>query len=143
MTRGELGARCGLSRTTLYEVAGRLVDSGLVIATVPDTGPRRPGRPAEKLALNPAAGPLLGIDFGRCHVRLAAITAAGDEISTVLAGHTLPPLRVMRLHPHIGGGFSHAGMDAELTAFRTRPLDHTGGGAPAVPLGPHQSGRRC
>ncbi len=88
MTRGELGARCGLSRTTLYEVTGRLVDSGLVIATVPDTGRRRPGRPAEKLAVNPAVGRLLGIDFGRRHVRLAAITAAGDEISTVGGTHS-------------------------------------------------------
>ncbi|MET8450409.1 ROK family protein [Streptomyces sp. NPDC005209] len=88
MTRGELGARCGLSRTTLYKVAGRLVDSGLVIATVPDTEPRRPGRPAEKLALNPAAGRLLGIDFGRHHVRLAAITVAGNEISTVGGTHS-------------------------------------------------------
>ncbi|MFF8867527.1 ROK family protein [Streptomyces sp. NPDC015139] len=88
MTRGELGARCGLSRTTLYEVTGRLVDSGLVIATVADTGRRRPGRPAEKLAVNPAVGRLLGIDFGRRHVRLAAITAAGDEISTVGGTHS-------------------------------------------------------
>ncbi|MFF0042373.1 ROK family protein [Streptomyces mirabilis] len=88
MTRGELGARCGLSRTTLYKVAGRLVDSGLVIATVSDAEPRRPGRPAEKLALNPAAGRHLGIDFGRCHVRLAAITVAGDEISTVGGTHS-------------------------------------------------------
>ncbi|MEW2047609.1 hypothetical protein [Streptomyces sp. NPDC005476] len=89
MTRGELGARCGLSRTTLYEVTGRLVDSGLVIATVPDTGRRRrPGHPAEKLALHPAVGRLPGIDFGRRHVRLAAITAPGDEISTVGGTHS-------------------------------------------------------
>ncbi|MFI6495382.1 ROK family protein [Streptomyces sp. NPDC050564] len=59
-----------------------------MIATVPDTEPRRPGRPAEKLALNPAAGRLLGIDFGRRHVRVAAITAAGNEISTVGGTHS-------------------------------------------------------
>ncbi|MDQ0808400.1 hypothetical protein QFZ63_000114 [Streptomyces sp. B3I7] len=60
-TRGEVDRR-GLSPTTLYKVVGRTVDSGLVIATVPDTEPRRPARPAAKLALNPAAGRLLGID---------------------------------------------------------------------------------
>ncbi|MFI5681390.1 ROK family protein [Streptomyces cellulosae] len=57
-----------------------------MIATVPDTEPRRRGRPAEKLALNPLAGRALGIDFGRRHVRLAAITGAHNEIST--AGET-------------------------------------------------------
>ncbi|MFG2793768.1 ROK family protein [Streptomyces sp. NPDC048419] len=83
MTRSELGARCGLSRTTLYKVAGRLVDRGLVTATVPDTERRGRGRPAEKLAFNPAAGRLLGVDFSRRHVRLAALTAARKEIHTV------------------------------------------------------------
>ncbi|MEU6553115.1 ROK family protein [Streptomyces sp. NPDC046915] len=88
MTRSELGARSALSRTTLYKVVGVLVDRGLVIATVPDTEPRGRGRPAEKLALNPAVGRALGIDFGRRHVRLAAITAAHNEISTVSATHS-------------------------------------------------------
>lgn len=89
LTRGELGELCGLSRTTLYEVVSRLVDSGLVIATVPDDGPRGRGRPAEKLALNPEVGRVLGIDFGRRVVRVAAMTVVHDDIST--ASEALSP----------------------------------------------------
>lgn len=43
LTRSELGELSGLSRTTLYEVVSRLVDSGQVIAAVPDSTPRRRG----------------------------------------------------------------------------------------------------
>ncbi|WP_308401293.1 ROK family transcriptional regulator [Streptomyces sp. AC512_CC834] len=82
LTRGELGELCGLSRTTLYEVVSRLVDHGLVIATVPDAGPRGRGRPAERLALNPDAGRSLGIDFGRRIVRVAATAVPHDDIGT-------------------------------------------------------------
>ncbi|MGI5401395.1 ROK family protein [Streptomyces sp. CA-135486] len=77
LTRSELGQLSGLSRTTLYEVVSRLVDSGQVIAAVPDSTPRRRGRPAEKLVLNPEAGRVLGIDFGRRAVRVVAV--AGDQ----------------------------------------------------------------
>ncbi|MGF0175760.1 ROK family protein [Streptomyces sp. Marseille-Q5077] len=77
LTRSELGELSGLSRTTLYEVVSRLVDSGQVIAAVPDSAPRRRGRPAEKLVLNPDAGRVLGIDFGRRAVRVVAV--AGDH----------------------------------------------------------------
>ncbi|WP_328869806.1 ROK family protein [Streptomyces sp. NBC_00287] len=77
LTRSELGELSGLSRTTLYEVVSRLVDSGQVIAAVPDSTPRRRGRPAEKLAVNPDAGRVLGIDFGRRAVRVVAV--AGDH----------------------------------------------------------------
>ncbi|MGW0555860.1 ROK family protein [Streptomyces sp. NPDC002926] len=77
LTRSELGQLSGLSRTTLYEVVSRLVDGGQVIAAVPDSTPRRRGRPAEKLVLNPEAGRVLGIDFGRRAVRVVAV--AGDH----------------------------------------------------------------
>lgn len=89
LTRGELGELCGLSRTTLYEVVSRLVDRGLVVATVPDTGPRGRGRPAERLALNPDAGRVLGIDFGPRTVRVAAMAVPHDDIGT--AGEQCPP----------------------------------------------------
>ncbi|MDJ1134792.1 hypothetical protein [Streptomyces iconiensis] len=53
LTRGELGRLCALSRTTLYDVVGSLMDSGAVIAWVPEVKERKRGRPAEKLSLNP------------------------------------------------------------------------------------------
>ncbi|MFD6191869.1 ROK family protein [Streptomyces sp. NPDC060275] len=84
LTRGELGELCGLSRTTLYEVVSRLVDQGLVVATVPDAGPRGRGRPAELLALNPDAGRVLGVDFGRRAVRVAAMAVLHDDVGTAV-----------------------------------------------------------
>ncbi|WP_328440800.1 ROK family protein [Streptomyces sp. NBC_00444] len=80
LTRSELGELSGLSRTTLYEVVSRLVDSGQVIAAVPDSTPRRRGRPAEKLVLNPEAGRVLGIDFGRRTVRVVAVVGDREDL---------------------------------------------------------------
>lgn len=80
LTRSELGELSGLSRTTLYEVVSRLVDSGQVIAAVPDSTHRRRGRPAEKLILNPEAGRVLGIDFGRRAVRVVAVAGDRDDL---------------------------------------------------------------
>ncbi|MGA5899212.1 ROK family protein [Streptomyces venetus] len=80
LTRSELGELSGLSRTTLYEVVSRLVDSGQVIAAVPDSIPRRRGRPAEKLVLNPDVGRVLGIDFGRRAVRVVAVARDYDDL---------------------------------------------------------------
>ncbi|WP_327686384.1 ROK family transcriptional regulator [Streptomyces sp. NBC_00467] len=97
LTRSELGKLSGLSRTTLYEVVSRLVDSGQVIAAVPDSTPRRRGRPAEKLILNPQAGRVLGIDFARRAVRVVAVDrddlgrddlGRHDAISTASEAHS-------------------------------------------------------
>ncbi|MFG1669130.1 ROK family protein [Streptomyces sp. Y7] len=79
LTRSELGELSGLSRTTLYEVVSRLVDSGQVIAAVPDSTPRGRGRPAEKLMVNPEAGRVLGVDFGRRAVRVVAVAGDRDD----------------------------------------------------------------
>ncbi|WP_247706278.1 ROK family transcriptional regulator [Streptomyces liliiviolaceus] len=87
LTRSELGKLCGLSRTTLYEVVSKLVDAGTIVATVPDNASRGRGRPAEKLELNPAAGCVLGIDFGHQSIRVAALVPARREIRTVVETH--------------------------------------------------------
>jgi predicted NBD/HSP70 family sugar kinase len=86
LTRGELGALCGLSRTTLYDVVGVLMDDGTVVASVPEAARRKRGRPAEVLALNPGAGRLLGIEFARRAVRVAVMDAA-HEIGTAGEPH--------------------------------------------------------
>ncbi|MEU0845847.1 ROK family transcriptional regulator [Streptomyces sp. NPDC005962] len=87
LTRGELGERCGLSRTTLYDVVGALMDSGAVSASVPRVGGRGRGRPAEKLSSNPWAADLLGIDFARQAVRVAAMTTVHGSISSASEPH--------------------------------------------------------
>ena len=89
LTRGELGALCGLSRTTLYDAVSALMANGAVLASIPETAQRKRGRPAEVLALNPAAGLSLGIEFARRAVRVAAMDTAREIVGTVGEAHDL------------------------------------------------------
>ncbi|WP_244189204.1 ROK family transcriptional regulator [Streptomyces incarnatus] len=87
LTRGQLGTLCGLSRTTLYDVVAALMDNGTVVASVPETARRKRGRPAELLALNSAAGHVLGIEFARRAVRVAAMDAGHEIVGTAGEPH--------------------------------------------------------
>jgi len=78
LTRSELGTLCGLSRTTLYDAVGALMDNGTILASVPEAARRKRGRPAEVLALNSGTGLLLGIEFARRAVRVATMDAAQE-----------------------------------------------------------------
>ncbi|MDI5972841.1 ROK family protein [Streptomyces sp. SL13] len=87
LSRGELGARCGLSRTTLYDIVAALVANGAVVASAPQAGPRRRGRPVERLALNPGAGQAIGVDFARRAVHVAAVNVAHEVVGTASQAH--------------------------------------------------------
>ncbi|MHA4817698.1 ROK family protein [Streptomyces aculeolatus] len=87
LSRGELGTRCGLSRTTLYDIVGDLIANGAVVATVPLAEERRRGRPVEKLSLNPDAGQALGIDFARRAVHVAAVNVAHEIVGSASEQH--------------------------------------------------------
>ncbi|WP_432026351.1 ROK family transcriptional regulator [Streptomyces sp. 1222.5] len=87
LTRGELGPLSGLSRTTLYDAVGALMDNGTLLASVPEVARRRRGRPAEVLTLNPGAGRLLGIEFARRAVRVAATDATQAIFGTTGEPH--------------------------------------------------------
>lgn len=87
LSRGELGTRCGLSRTTLYDIVGDLIASGAVVAAVPLAEERRRGRPVEKLSLNPDAGQALGIDFARRAVHVAAVNVAHEIVGSASEQH--------------------------------------------------------
>ncbi|MFI6565965.1 hypothetical protein [Streptomyces sp. NPDC050534] len=78
LTRSELGTLCGLSRTTLYDAVGTLMDNDTVLASIPEAARRKRGRPAEVLALSPGNGLLLGIEFARRAVRMATMDAAHE-----------------------------------------------------------------
>ncbi|MFJ7073687.1 ROK family protein [Streptomyces sp. NPDC098781] len=82
LSRGELVALSGLSRTTLYDIVVALVDGGTVTVSVPEVARRGRGRPVEKLALNPAAGQVIGIDFARQAVRVATASITHEVIAT-------------------------------------------------------------
>ncbi|MFI0939846.1 ROK family protein [Streptomyces sp. NPDC021020] len=87
LSRAELGARCGLSRTTLYDIVGDLAATGAVVASVPDAGQRRRGRPVERLALDPAAGQAIGIDLARRAVHVAVVNVAHEVVGTTSRAH--------------------------------------------------------
>ncbi|MDI2125618.1 ROK family transcriptional regulator [Yinghuangia seranimata] len=79
VTRTELAATCGLSRSTVTQRVNRLLDTGLVVEE--GNGASEGGRPPTVLALAPGGGVLLAADLGATHARLAVAGLGG----TVLA----------------------------------------------------------
>lgn len=87
LSRAELGDRSGLSRTTLHDIVAGLVGNGSVVAGTPHVEVRKRGRPVEKLSLNPTAGEVVGIDFARRAVHVAAVNFAHDVIGSASEAH--------------------------------------------------------
>ncbi|GGT96067.1 ROK family transcriptional regulator [Actinomadura citrea] len=83
LSRAEIARSSGLSRSTLSEIVSALLERGAVVtATAEATGRRSPGRPAELVTLNPAAGRTLGMDFGHRRVHVAVADAAQQVAAT-------------------------------------------------------------
>jgi predicted NBD/HSP70 family sugar kinase len=81
-TRAEIGALTGLSRSTVFQRVGALLDRGLLRdggATSPSTG----GRPPSVLAFNEAAGVVLAADLGVTHGRVAVADLDGRILDEV------------------------------------------------------------
>ncbi|MCT2581570.1 ROK family transcriptional regulator [Actinophytocola gossypii] len=88
LSRGALGTRSGLSRTTLHDILGALQASGAVVTVAQDgTAPRGRGRPAETLTLNPDAGQAIGIDFARRAVHVAIVNVAHEVVGSASEPH--------------------------------------------------------
>jgi predicted NBD/HSP70 family sugar kinase len=72
-SRADVARETGLSRTTVSTLVAALLDEGVVVER-PDRMPSAPsrgsGRPATMLTLNPAAGGVVGIDFGHEDIRV-------------------------------------------------------------------------
>lgn len=82
LSRGELAERVGLSRTTLSEITGHLLERGAIIVAEKDAATRAgSGRPAERLALDPASGQFLGVDFGHRRVTVAVADASHEIVA--------------------------------------------------------------
>lgn len=82
-SRADIARLTGLSRTTISSLVAELTRSGLIGEAKGD-GPSASagrGRPGVLLALQPAAGAAVGIDFGHTHLRVAI----SDLSSRVLA----------------------------------------------------------
>lgn len=83
LSRGDLAKRVGLSRTTLSEITANLLQRGAIIVADTDAATRAgSGRPAERLALDPASGQFLGVDFGHRRVHVAVADASHDVIAS-------------------------------------------------------------
>jgi predicted NBD/HSP70 family sugar kinase len=78
VTRTELTAITGLSRSTVAKIIRDLIANG-VVAEEPRLDSAGRGRPATALRLTPRAGLVGGLDFGHSHVR-AAVATAGEHV---------------------------------------------------------------
>jgi len=83
LSRAEIAARTGISRTTISEITGSLLASRSITVVATDAlGRSGRGRPAELLALDPSAGQFLGIDFGHRRVHVSIADASHDIIAS-------------------------------------------------------------
>lgn len=83
LSRGDLAKRVGLSRTTLSEITAKLLQRGAIIVADTDAADRTgSGRPADRLALDPASGQFLGVDFGHRRVQVAVADASHEVIAS-------------------------------------------------------------
>ena len=82
LSRAQIAARAGLSRTTLSEITGDLLARGAIVVVTTDASLRAgSGRPAELLALDPCSGQFMGVDIGHTRVRVAVADAAHELIA--------------------------------------------------------------
>lgn len=81
LSRAELAARTGLSRTTVSSVTFDLIGEGLVQEqnAAATSGPRL-GRPPSTVSLVPSAGAAFGVDVGHDHARVILCDLVGTPI---------------------------------------------------------------
>lgn len=83
LSRTQIGRAVGLSRTTLSEITSELLDRGAIVIVDTDAALREGrGRPAERLALDPASGQFMGVDFGHRRVHVAIADAAHEIVAS-------------------------------------------------------------
>lgn len=106
LSRGDLAARVGLSRTTLSEITAQLLQRGAIVVADTDASTRAgSGRPAERLALDPESGQYLGVDFGHRRVNIVVADASHEVIAQGVARYadgTAWPERISRAFDRIG-----------------------------------------
>jgi predicted NBD/HSP70 family sugar kinase/biotin operon repressor len=100
-SRAELARRTGLSRTTVASIVADLEQEGTLIERENGSGATpRGGRPPRLLSFGRSAGAVIGIDFGKRHLRVAA----ADLSHTILAEAERP----MRTDESAEGGLETA-----------------------------------
>jgi predicted NBD/HSP70 family sugar kinase len=83
LSRNQIARAVGLSRTTLSEITGSLLQRGAIIVIDTDAAHREgSGRPAERLALDPASGQFMGVDFGHRRVHVTVADASHEIVAS-------------------------------------------------------------
>jgi predicted NBD/HSP70 family sugar kinase len=85
ISRAEIAQQAGLSRSTVSEVVGELLPTGLVAEV--GAGPSRGGRRPIILEFRDDAGVILGVEMGAAHVGVALTDLRGRVLSWRSAGH--------------------------------------------------------
>ena len=75
-TRQALAEATGLSASLVSRVTSELLRARILVAQ-PDESADGPGRPAERLAVNPGAGRTIGVELARDRLRLVSSDATG------------------------------------------------------------------
>jgi predicted NBD/HSP70 family sugar kinase len=100
MSRGEIAEVVSLSRSTLSEITGSLLQRGAIVVVDTDAARREgSGRPAERLALDPGSGQFMGVDFGHRRVHVVVADASHEIVmsgSTAYENDTPWPARIER-----------------------------------------------
>ncbi|GAA2340202.1 ROK family transcriptional regulator [Dactylosporangium salmoneum] len=83
LSRSQIARAVGLSRSTLSEITGSLLQRGAIVVVDTDAAKREgSGRPAERLALDPSSGQFMGVDFGHRRVCVAVADASHEIIAS-------------------------------------------------------------
>ena len=83
ITRQELAERTGIQPSTLNRAVAALIDRNVLITTDSAASRTGRGRPSDLLRINPAAGYVVGLEFGREHLTLTAVNACAEIVHTL------------------------------------------------------------
>jgi len=137
LSRGDLAARVGLSRTTLSEITAQLLQRGAIVVADTDASTRAgSGRPAERLALDPGSGQYLGVDFGHRRVNIVVVDASHEVIAQGVARYTDDTAWPER----IGRAFDRIDQLSEETGVHFGALQAVGIGVPGPYTAEHSTG---
>ena len=81
LTRGEIAEALRLTRSTVSDILGGLLDQGIITVTE-QRAPGGRGRPAEVLGIHPGAVRFVGIDFSHSACTLCLANSAGEVIAS-------------------------------------------------------------
>ncbi|WP_172895825.1 ROK family transcriptional regulator [Brachybacterium vulturis] len=87
LTRGEIAEALRLTRTTVSDILGGLLDQGIITVTE-QRSPGGRGRPAEVLGIHPGAVRFVGIDFSHTTATVCLANSAGDVIASTVATYS-------------------------------------------------------